>query len=433
MAGEELLWCNPEYSGRFISGGGYGREDILDAEKRLLRFAPCIRRLFPETARQEGLIESELRPVSRLKEELFGFFNTDRTVPPVPGEILVKTDNSLPVSGSIKARGGIHEVLKFAEDLALEKGLVSLDDDYSVFASDSFSDFFSGYGLAVGSTGNLGLSIGIMGRALGFRVTVHMSSDAREWKKKLLREKGADVVEYPGDYSLAVRKGREEALKDPRVHFVDDEKSADLFFGYAAAASRLVKQLNSRNTAVDSEHPLFVYLPCGVGGGPGGISFGLKSLFGENVHCFFAEPVSAPSVLLGLATGLGDKVSVEDFGLSGVTEADGLAVGRPSGFVCRTSGPMVSGVYTVDDELLFRLLAIARNSEGIMLEPSAAAGIAGPFRLTGTEEGRRYLLENRLENKLEKSSHIIWATGGGMVPGEIMGEYFERGSNWKNI
>ncbi|MBI9104438.1 MAG: D-serine ammonia-lyase [Spirochaetales bacterium] len=422
--GREVFWSNPDANQfkKIQDTHPFGLAEVQDAEVRLRRFAPYIRKMFPETEEAAGIIESAIRGVPELKALL----NDSGLGEAVTGGLLFKLDNELPIAGSVKARGGIYEVLKHAESLAIREGLLSLEDDYSVLTEKRFTDFYSGYSLAVGSTGNLGLSIGIVGAALGFKSLVHMSSDAKFWKKELLRMRGVSVVEYESDYSHAVAEGRKQAGKMANSHFVDDENSQSLFLGYAVAALRLKKQLGELAIPVDSDHPLFVYLPCGVGGGPGGITFGLKLVFGDNVHCFFAEPVEAPCMLIGLATGLHEEVSVADFGLSGETLADGLAVGRPSGFIGRNFGSLISGVFTVTDELLLKFLKLCaseRTTRDIKLEPSALAGLVGPWRLLSTEAGKSYLSRNKMEGNMDRAHHIIWATGGGMVPQEILEGY----------
>ena len=247
-----------------------------------------------------------------------------------------------------------------------------------------------------------------------------MSSDARQWKKNKLRSLGVHVVEHEADYSVAVAKGRGEAEADPYCHFVDDEDSRDLFLGYAVAGERLKRQFAEQKIVVDEDHPLFVYLPCGVGGGPGGITFGLKLAFGDNVHCFFAEPTGAPAMLVGLVTGLHDTVSATDFGIENKTIADGLAVSRPSGLVSRTMQYLLSGIFTVDDNEMYGLLTLLAHCENIHLEPSALVGFSAYTRI------EKYLKDGVADIQ-QNANHLIWATGGSMVPDEVWSEYNEQG------
>lgn len=416
--GREVAWINPHLRSaqEALPELPVTMEEILDAEARLHRFAPLIRECFPETAERGGLIESPLSDIPGMQAELGGCLGRR-----LPGRLMLKQDSHLAVAGSIKARGGIYEVLKHTEDLALENGLITRDDDYSVLRG--MRDFFARYTVQVGSTGNLGLSIGIMSAAVGYRVIVHMSADAKQWKKDLLRAHGVQVIEYALDYGEAVRQGRAQSEADPMSYFVDDENSRHLFLGYAVAALRLKEQLASRNIPVDAQHPLFVTIPCGVGGAPGGVAFGLKQVFGDDVHCFFVEPVQAPCMLLGMASGLHHQVCVQDFGLTGKTEADGLAVGRPSGFVGKMMEPLLSGIFTVEDAKLYPYLRSLLYTENLFLEPSACAAFQGIVSLTGTDAGKRYLAQHGLADRLEQATHIAWATGGALVPEDIRLSY----------
>lgn len=397
-------------------------EDIADAEERLTRFAPYIEKCFPETEETHGLIESPLKEIPNMKRSL------EEAGSKIPGKLLLKMDSHLAIAGSIKARGGIYEVLKHAETLAIRGGKLSLRDNYAKIVD--LKDFFAQYTVQVGSTGNLGLSIGIMSAFLGFKVKVHMSSDAKQWKKDMLRDKGVEVIEYPGDYSGAVEEGRRLSDTDPKSYFVDDENSVDLFLGYAVAANRLDRQLKEMDLHIDEDRNLIVYVPAGVGGAPGGIAYGLKRLYGDNVHVFFAEPVMCPSLLVGFASQRFENANVKDFGLSGETHADGLACASPSGFVTRIDNNLVSGDFTCNDGRLYDYMRMLMKTEGIRIEPSSCAAFAGPANLLSHENGRKYAARNGLtEKKLENSVQICWATGGRLVPEEIWQEYLNTKCN----
>lgn len=418
IALEPVTWFNPNTT--TLAAGlpyvGLDNNNVADASARLARFAPYMCEAFPETRTSNGILESEITAIPAMQATLNLRYGVE-----VTGRLLLKKDSHLPISGSIKARGGIYEVLTHAEQLAIKAGLLREEDDYRKLFSDEFRQFFSQYSIAVGSTGNLGMSIGIMSAKLGFTVTVHMSADAREWKKRKLREHGVIVVEYAEDYGVVVEQGRKEAERDPNCFFIDDENSRTLFLGYSVAGERVKTQFDQMGIKVDADHPLFVYLPCGVGGGPGGVAFGLKLAFGDHVHCLFAEPTHSPCMLLGVHTGLHDAIAVQDLGIDNLTAADGLAVGRASGFVGRAMERLLDGFYTLSDQEMYDLLGLLARDEQITLEPSALAGMAGPWRVAANPEwltGRGFDAAT-----MAQATHLVWATGGGMVPAEEMAKY----------
>ncbi len=408
----EFFWENPHKQAfeQAIAHAELTERDVADASRRLARFASYFRAEFPETAETGGLLESPLQAIPHMQNALKKKYG----VAP-EGVLMLKMDSHLAVSGSIKARGGIYEVLCVAEQIAMREGGLKETDDYAILASEPFRKLFSRYSIAVGSTGNLGLSIGIISAKLGFRVTVHMSADAREWKKAMLRSKGVRVIEYQSDYSVAVENGRRQAEGDPYCHFVDDENSRSLFLGYSVAAERLKQQLDRMRIRISAQNPLYVYLPCGVGGGPGGVAFGLKLQFGDNVHCYFAEPTHSCCMALGMVTGLHSEISVGDFGIDNRTIADGLAVGRASGFVGRLMTPFMDGCYSVADERMSALLAMLWDEENIRLEPSALAGMYGPVAF------------GKAGKPVPHGVHLVWATGGSMVPPDELEKYYRNG------
>lgn len=114
---------------------------------------------------------------------------------PVPKGRNMQGDHALAVAGSIKARGGIYEVLVHAEQLALLNGVMNPDGDRVVRASPVARTL-----LTASDRRRLSwqprAGHRMLAAALGFRTIVHMSHDSKEWKKARLHAHGVEVVEH---------------------------------------------------------------------------------------------------------------------------------------------------------------------------------------------------------------------------------------------
>jgi D-serine dehydratase len=154
----------------------------------------------------------------------------------------------------------------------------------------------------------------------------------------------------------------------------------------------------------------------------GGVAFGLKLAFGDNVHCFFAEPHS-PCMLLGVYTGLHDEIAVQDLGIDNVT-APTAGGRRASGFVGRAMERLLDGFYTLSDQSMYDMLGWLAQEEGIRLEPSALAGMAGPVRVhsayqrypPGVGDRRRHGAGRR-DGEVSGERPLIMPGGGCALPG----------------
>jgi len=392
--GQDAVWLSPIVAAK-VGEAVFTRDDIDEAAARLKRFEPLLARLFPQSG-WDGRIRSSL---------------LSYVEPPVPlTRLLIKGDHALPMTGSIKARGGVHDLLAFVERIALQEGLIKTGESYVKLAEPAALETLSLHSVAVASTGNLGFSVGLVGRRLGLNAEIHMSSDAKEWKKDRLRALGAKVAEHDCDYTETVARARVASAGARRTHFVDDETSRELFTGYAAAAQELNDQLMEAGLTPTPERPLVVYLPCGVGGAPGGVLFGLKAILGEAVVGVFVEPVASACFLAAMGTG--EVVSVYDLGLNNATQADGLAVPRASSLVVEAVGPMLDAVVAVPDAWMLDWARHAHHHNGLRLELSAAAGLAAVEPFMKAVRARDQAAYSRLLDGV----HVVWTTGGSLLP-----------------
>ncbi|VFS67304.1 D-serine dehydratase [Kluyvera cryocrescens] len=87
---------------------------------------------------------------------------------------------------------------------------------------------------------------------------------------------------------------------------------------------------------------------------------------------------------------------------------------------------LLDGLYTLDDQTMYDMLGWLAQEEDIRLEPSALAGMAGPQHVCASAEYQQ--MHGFSAEQLHNATHLVWATGGGMVPEAEMAQYLSKRS-----
>jgi threonine dehydratase len=252
----------------------------------------------------------------------------------------LKAEN-LQTSGSYKFRGALRAVSRIAHE-------------------------GRGTGVIAQSTGNHALAVAVAATRYGLSATLVLPADAAPTKIAKVEEAGGEVV-LAGttvDERLEVVEQLRAATGHPVVDAYDHP---DVIAGQGSAAWELVEQAARRGTRLDA-----IVIPVGGGGGVAGTCLAVE---GQDIAVYGVEPVGCDSLRRSLADR--QRVAVPP----APTIADGLRpslVGRLPFDIARTR---LAGALTVDDEAIAQALCLTLFHTRLLVEPSAAAGLAGALQL----------------------------------------------------
>jgi threonine dehydratase len=216
----------------------------------------------------------------------------------------------------------------------------------------------SGRTVACASAGNFGQAIAYAGSARGVSVRVFAATTANTAKVARMRELGAQVVLEGPDFDAAKSAARDYVRLHPECLFVEDGHDARISEGAGTVAVELDRM------------PMDVLLvPVGNGALISGIGRWMKA---RNPQTKIIGICAQAAPAMALSWREGRPVSSQ----TTATMADGLAVRVPVPAAVDWMGEYVDDMVLVSEESIWRALEVVRDTVGLLVEPSGAAGIA---------------------------------------------------------
>lgn len=210
------------------------------------------------------------------------------------------------------------------------------------------------------SAGNHAQGVAYMCSHMGVKGVIFMPVTTPQQKIQKTRIFGGDQIEIHlvGDYFDDTLTAAQEWCQREGGHFLSPFDDADVIEGQSSIAVEIEAQLG--------QAPDHVILP--VGGG--GMSSGVASWFGDQVHCLFVEPEGGACLRAALAAG--HPVSLDRVD----TFVDGAAVGRIGvlPFAMLQHVPLPDVLSISEDRICTTMIEML-NVEGIVLEPAGALAV----------------------------------------------------------
>lgn len=225
-------------------------------------------------------------------------------------------------------------------------------------ASFYMSQLEKGQQVVSASAGNFGQAIAYAGSQRGIGVTVYCAENANPVKVERMKELGAHVIQTGRDFDAAKEAARAHAAEEEAATFVEDGAVPGIAEGAGTIGVELAEVA-----------PEAVLLPVGNGALATGVGCWLKA-HSPQTKVIGVSAAGAPAMAQAWQTGRPIAAETVD------TIADGVAVRVPVPDIIPEFRQYVDEMLLVDDQSILRALELIRDTAGLILEPSAALGIA---------------------------------------------------------
>jgi len=212
------------------------------------------------------------------------------------------------------------------------------------------------------SAGNFGQAIAYAARARGIRATVFCAEGANPVKVARIRDLGAQVRLGGTDFDVAKDAARAYAGGEESRLFVEDGHEPRISEGAGTIAAELAPL-----------EPDVIFVPVGNGALISGIGCWMKARSpGTRIIgvCAAGAPAMAESWWRGSVVTSAEVTTI----------ADGVAVRVPIPAALEWMSELVDDMILIDDTQLREALRTARDTIGLILEPSGALGIAAALQ-----------------------------------------------------